>query len=119
MKNTKTVFVHAWEYVNMCDGTPDAGGGGFNWYPKEADARKAFAEGALQPGVDPADTGDFFFTVEVPNTLTRDHTTYRIDVNLHDLCAKAKERRIGANVLRYWKTNKFKMGGAKRASRAA
>jgi hypothetical protein len=125
---TMTIHVHAWEYVNVSIGYPtrhvDAGGGGFDWYLDKAapSCTKAFKDGfhSLVKD-DPANTADFYFTVEVDSRLLGnvEAITALIDRDLIDHCARAKVRRIGENVLLYWKRNKFKMGGAKRPAKAA
>jgi hypothetical protein len=124
MKKTRIVYVHAWESVNVTMAFParhiDVGSGGFEWYANPLDASKAFKEGVhVRFKDDPANTADFLFEITVPLALTSAHITYRIDKNLHGLCVTAKTRRIGENVLTYWRRNKFKMGGAKRPARAA
>ncbi len=110
-----TVYVHAWEYVNP---GPDAGGGGFWWFPKEAGADKSFNSG--WDGVNSApggkdDTADFRFDFETENT-DRDAITAEIDADLNEHTAKATRRRIGKTVLLYWKENDFKMGTAIKAA---
>jgi hypothetical protein len=125
---TMTIHVHAWEYVNVTMAFPrrhiDAGGGGFDWYLDKAapSCTKAFKDGFHSLiSADPDNTGDFYFTVEVDARLLGNvqAITDLIDRDLIDLCAKAKVRRIGANVLEYWRRGKFKMGGAKRPAKAA
>lgn len=123
---TQTIHVHAWEYVNVTMAYPrrhvDAGGGGFDWFVDKAgpSCTKSFKEGFhSRVKEDPANTADFLFEVEVDARLEGQAITDYIDRQLIDLCATAKVRRIGENVLLYWKRNKFKMGGAKRPARAA
>lgn len=98
----RVVYVHAWEYVNP---GPSAGGGGFDWYNTEGLARSAYDN--AKPD---ADWAQFFFTFDVPETAGE--VTPAIDAVLHELCASAATRKVGENVLAYWKTKKFKMGTA-------
>jgi hypothetical protein len=123
-KTTKTVYVHAFEWVNAWRDPRglrlDAGGGGFNWFHTEAEARAWFKEGFhVRVEESAANTADFLFTYTVPSYAKSKDITAMIDAALIDLTATAEVRRIGANVLTYWKRNKFKMGGAKRPARAA
>ena len=122
---TKTIHVHAWEYVNAAPCSPreiDAGGGGFNfWYasPKyESACDDAFVKGAAGAlGASKHNVADFRFDVEIPIHFTTRQITKFIDADLIGYCATAKRRRVGANVLTYWRRNKFLMGGAKRPAR--
>ncbi len=104
------VYVHAWEYVNG----KSAGGGGFNWFRKQHDRDVAWYVGFEE--LDSASSAEFCFDVTVraksPGAITK-----AIDAKLHDHCAKAECRRVGRNVLAYWKAHKFKMGTATRPAR--
>lgn len=120
---TKIVHVHAFEYVNVSLGYPrrhiDAGGGGFEFYTDGLKASAAFKKGkaqALQES--PHNVADFLFEFSVTRHATVRAITKAIDAELIEQTATAKIRRVGANVLTYWKRNKFKMGGAQRPARA-
>lgn len=96
---TKTVWVHAWEYVN---GT-DAGGGGFDWFPTYDKAWSAYSAANRESG-----WAHFFFpyqTDEEPAEVT----TQAIDGELYECCAKSVERWVSPEVLAYWRANKMQM----------
>ena len=97
------VYVHAWEYVNP---GPEAGGGGFDWYKEERYAKVGYERGVSNASPDWA---LFFFTFET-NGRSPEGVTKAIDAQLHDLCAAATVRHVGANVLAYWNANGMKMG---------
>lgn len=123
-KTVKTVYVHAFEWVNAWRDPRglrlDAGGGGFNWFHTEAEARAWYKEGfAARVEESAANVADFYFTYDVPSYAKPQDITNMVDAVLIDLTASATTRRIGDNVLTYWKRGKFKMGGAKRAARVA
>lgn len=110
----KAVYVHAWEYVNGAD----AGGGGFDWSLSRTRAFEAFEAGAAKAmGFNKDDFADFFFIVMVPSRAVGTKITHAVDRQLVARCARAKVRRVGANVLAYWRRNSFKMGGAVRPAR--
>lgn len=122
LPNQKLIHVHAWEYVNVAMAHPrreiDAGGGGFEFYfdgLKASEAFKAGAAGGLETS--PANVADFLFVVPVPKHSTTRQITDLIDRELINRCATAKIRRVGENVLTYWRRNKFKMGSAARAAK--
>lgn len=87
----KTVWVHAWEYVNP---GPSAGGGGFDWFAERENAVAAFNRDWRSP-----DMAHFLFPYQTEATETADETTRAIDGELHEACANASEKWIGDNVL--------------------
>jgi len=124
MTMTKTVHVHAWEYVNVTLGYPtrkiDSGGVGFEFYPAimQAEATAAFKTGiAKRLETSPHNVAEFLIAFDVPKAATTQAITKLLFDELTELCATAKTRRVGLNVLTYWKRNKFKMGTATRAAR--
>lgn len=97
---TRTVWVHAWEYVN---GT-EAGGGGFDWYPNREDALTAYNSANREPY-----WAHFFFPYETELAESFDQTTEAIDGELHEACAHAVERWISPEVHAYWNKNNMQM----------
>jgi hypothetical protein len=109
MLSKMKVHVHAWEYVNG----DDAGGGGFDWWYDAENARASYARGAhARIGGDAADVADFLFIAEVSDDHRGDEVTDEIDGELHELCALARTRKVGAHVLAYWQAHGFHMGDA-------
>lgn len=96
------VYVHAFESAPG----GSAGSGGFDWFrtPAEADAAYERAGSA-------GDRADFRFDVEV-EAAGDDDVTEEIDAQFDDLTATASVRRVGDEVLRYWRENGFDMGDA-------
>lgn len=98
----KTVWVHAWEYVNP---GPRAGGGGFNWYAERDRAVEAYENAERSDG-----WAHFFFPYQTEEGESPEETTKAIDNDLHEACAHSYERNFGRDVLAYWKANHFQMG---------
>lgn len=97
-----TLHCVAFEYVNPgCE----PGGGGYNWYLRAQDADAAFIAGERS-----ADHAWFRFDVDMPEEFDD------LDVDYVEESARARRRWIGDNVLRYWRRNDMRMGGAKRPS---
>ncbi len=72
----KTVYVVSYEYT---------GGGGFDWYWKESDAKEAYQDEVHNGGQQ--DT--FYFEYKVSPTATAAEITAEIDEQLIELCEKA------------------------------
>lgn len=102
----KTVWVHAWEYVNP---GPSAGGGGFDWYENRENALAAYNRDWRSPSM-----AHFFFPYEIEeaDAPDADAITQAIDGELHEACAHAAERRVGDQVLAYWNKRGMKMENA-------
>lgn len=97
----KTVWVHAWEYVN---GT-EPGGGGFDWFHERENALAAYNRDWRASNV-----AHFFFPYETEAEETAEQTTAAIDGELHEACARAAERWVGDDVATYWQKNGIAMG---------
>jgi hypothetical protein len=104
----KKVYCVATEYVNP---GPRAGGGGFDWWHTAEEADKAYAFEASVAGDDFA-VFRFDYTLLAAAEPSSGQITEAIDAELEELCAKAVQRKVGCNVLRYWKDNNLNMGDA-------
>ncbi len=101
------VYVHAYERS-----PGSAGSGGFDWFRTQAEADASYERAGSAN-----DQADFRFDVEVEATEDAD-VTDEIDAQLDDLCAAASVRRVGEDVLRYWRDNGFDMGDAENPASA-
>lgn len=98
----KTVHVVAHEYSPGA-----AGSGGFNWYWSFDDAERAYQDATRND-----DSASFLTTYQIQEDDTPESITRAIDSDLDEITANAATRTVGANVLRYWRDNKFNMGAA-------